>query len=59
MAIACEEFGAKFFANGAAPSGVLEHPEPLKMPLEREAWQGQFGVLQCSKGSSSRRRNEI
>lgn len=26
MAIACEEYGAKFFANGAAPSGVLEHP---------------------------------
>jgi phage portal protein BeeE len=24
MAIACEEYGAKFFANGAAPSGVLE-----------------------------------
>ena len=26
MAIACEEYGAKFFANGAAPGGVLEHP---------------------------------
>ncbi len=26
MAIACEEYGAKFFAHGAAPSGVLEHP---------------------------------
>ena len=24
MAMACEEYGAKFFANGAAPSGVLE-----------------------------------
>lgn len=23
MAIACEEYGAKFFANGAQPSGVL------------------------------------
>ena len=30
MAIACEEFGAKFFANGAAPSGVLEHPGTIK-----------------------------
>lgn len=29
MAIACEEYGAKFFANGAAPSGVLEHPGSL------------------------------
>ena len=25
MAIACEEYGAKFFTNGAASSGVLEH----------------------------------
>ena len=32
MAIACEEYGAKFFANGAAPSGVLEHPGTIKDP---------------------------
>lgn len=44
MAIACEEFGAKFFANGAAPSGVLEHPGTVKDPSRlRETWQGQFG----------------
>ncbi len=44
MAIACEEFGAKFFANGAAPSGVLEHPGTIKDPGRvREAWQSQFG----------------
>ena len=44
MAIACEEFGAKFFANGAAPSGVLEHPGTIKDPSKvREAWQTQFG----------------
>jgi HK97 family phage portal protein len=44
MAIACEEFGAKFFANGAAPSGVLEHPGIIKDPARvRETWQGQFG----------------
>ena len=44
MAIACEEFGAKFFANGAAPSGVLEHPGTIKDPTRvREAWQSQFG----------------
>ena len=44
MAIACEEYGAKFFANGAAPSGVLEHPGTIKDPSRvREAWQGQFG----------------
>ena len=40
MAIACEEFGAKFFANGAAPSGVLEHPGTIKDPSRvRDAWQ--------------------
>ena len=44
MAIACEEFGAKFFANGAAPSGVLEHPGTIRDPSRvREAWQSQFG----------------
>ena len=35
MAIACEEFGAKFFSNGASPSGVLEHPGILKDPFRR------------------------
>lgn len=44
MAIACEEFGARFFENGAAPSGVLEHPGTLKDPARvRETWQSQFG----------------
>ena len=44
MAIACEEYGAKFFANGAAPGGVLEHPGPIKDPQRvRESWQSTFG----------------
>ena len=44
LAIATEEYGAKFFANGAAPSGVLEHPGTIKDPSRvREAWQSQFG----------------
>ncbi len=44
MAIACEEYGAKFFANGAQPSGVLEHPGTLKDPARvRESWQSTFG----------------
>ena len=44
MAIACEEYGAKFFANGAAPSGVLEHPGTIKDPSRvRESWQATFG----------------
>lgn len=32
LAIAAEEYGSKFYANGAAPSGVLEHPGTLKDP---------------------------
>ena len=44
MAIACEEYGAKFFANGAAPSGVLEHPGVIKDPTRvRESWNSTFG----------------
>ena len=44
MAIACEEYGAKFFANGAQPSGVLEHPGTIKDPSRvRESWQSTFG----------------
>lgn len=47
MAIACEEYGAKFFANGAQPSGVLEHPGTLKDPSRvRESWQQTFGGSQ-------------
>ena len=44
MAIACEEFGAKFFANGASPSGVLEHPGILKDPDKvRNSWNAAYG----------------
>jgi HK97 family phage portal protein len=44
MAIACEEYGAKFFANGAQPGGVLEHPGTIKDPQRvRESWQRSFG----------------
>ncbi len=44
LAIATEEYGSKFFANGAAPSGVLEHPGTIKDPQRvRESWMSQFG----------------
>ena len=44
LAIATEEYGAKFFANGAAPSGVLEHPGTIKDPKRlRENWNSTFG----------------
>jgi HK97 family phage portal protein len=44
LAIAAEEYGSKFYANGAAPSGVLEHPGTIKDPSRvRESWQNTFG----------------
>ena len=43
MARACEEYGAKFFENGASPSGVLEHPSTIKNPDKlRESWNSLF-----------------
>ena len=44
LAIAAEEYGSKFYANGAAPSGVLEHPGTLKDPTRvRDSWNSTFG----------------
>ena len=42
-ALACEEFGGKFFANGTMPSGVIEHPGTIKdVKAFREKWQEAF-----------------
>lgn len=47
VAIACEEFGAKFFENGARPSGILEHPGIIKNTDKlREEWQKIYGGSQ-------------
>lgn len=44
LAIATEEYGSKFFQNGASPSGVLEHPGVLKDPAKiRDSWTDTFG----------------
>jgi len=44
MALATEEYGAKFFGNGANPSGVLEHPGTIKDAERlRESWNAKFG----------------
>ena len=44
LAIATEEYGSKFFANGAQPSGVLEHPGTVRDPQRiRDSWMSQFG----------------
>lgn len=43
-AIATEEYGSKFFENGATPSGVLEHPGLLKDPKKlRDSWNAAYG----------------
>lgn len=44
MAIACKEYGAKFFANGATPGGILEDPGTVKDPQRgRDSWTSAFG----------------
>lgn len=41
MALALEEFGGRFFGNGATPGGVLEHPHALSQEAKenlRKSW---------------------
>jgi len=41
MGMAMEEYGARFFGNGANPGGVLEHPNKLSQPAQdnlRKSW---------------------
>jgi phage portal protein, HK97 family len=43
MTLACEEYGASFFGNGANPGGVLEHPGILKDPGKvRDSWNSVY-----------------
>lgn len=43
MAIATEEYGASFFANGATSSGILEYPGTVKDPQAmRDSWSKGF-----------------
>ena len=51
MGMACEEYGARFFSNGAAPGGVLEHPGTVKDPQKiRDSWNSVY------KGSANAHR---
>ena len=44
LGIAAEEYGSKFFSNGATPSGILTHPNTVKNPKAlREAWMEAYG----------------
>ena len=43
MSIATEEYGAKFFANGANPGGVLEHPGTVKdIQRVKDSWNAGY-----------------
>ena len=47
LAIATEEYGSKFFANGATPGGLLEYPGVVKGPDRvRESWNKGFSGSQ-------------
>ena len=44
LGIAAEEYGSKFYSNGARPSGVLTHPNTVKDPKRlRDSWNAQYG----------------
>ena len=44
LGIASEEYGSKFFSNGARPSGILIHPNTVKNPKAlRESWNSAYG----------------
>jgi HK97 family phage portal protein len=50
LALATEEFGARFFGNGARPGGILECPGIVKEPERlRESWNK---VFQGSRNSN-------
>ena len=42
--ISAEEYGSKFFSNGARPSGILTHPNTVKDPAAlRASWNAAYG----------------
>lgn len=54
LGLASEEYGSKFFSNGGALSGVLEHPGHIKEPDKlRDAWERAYG------GSSNAHRTAV
>lgn len=49
LSLATEEFGARFFGNGARPGGVLEHPGVVKDPEKlRDSWNKVYQGTQNS-----------
>ena len=51
LGLAAEEYGSKFFSNGARPSGILTHPNTVKDPAAlRASWNAAYG----GSGNASR-----
>ena len=43
MTLAAEEYGSKFFANGATPGGVLEHPGTINdIQRVKDSWNAEY-----------------
>jgi len=43
MTLAAEEYGSKFFANGATPGGILEHPATIKdIQRVKDSWNAEY-----------------
>lgn len=44
LAVAAEQYGSRFFSNGATPSGVLTHPGTIKDANRlKESWNAAYG----------------
>lgn len=50
ISLACEDYGANFFANGGTPCGVLEHPGTIKdVAKVQENWKNGFSGSNAHK----------
>ena len=61
MSLATEEYGASFFANGANPGGVLEHPGVIKdIQRVKDSWNSAYqGSENAHRIAAAGGRNEV
>lgn len=53
LGIAAEEYGSRFFANGARPSGILTHPNTGKYPAALRAYPGNVHIIVSGTAASA------
>ena len=53
LGIAAEEYGSRFFANGARPSGILTHPNTGKDPAALRAYPGNVHIIVSGTAASA------